>query len=240
MAVGCSHGHLIDRRIEKAVLQFREDYQPDEVVHLGDLIDTAAFRSGARGTADQGAEILPDRNAALGFLERLRPTRITYGNHDHRLVKLQSHPEEIVRYCAGGLWNDIQKTAREVGAKTYPYHYKQNICRVGGVAYMHGFSHAKNATEIHSKYCQGRTVHAHTHRTGMFVPDGLYDATSFSVGFLANPELMGYAHERMATGSWKHGLLFGEYTESESVLWLVSCEPGSQWRFPNLTTSKPR
>lgn len=240
LAIGCSHGHLINQRIEKQVLAFREAYDPHEVVHLGDVIDTAAFRQGARGTADQGAPILPDKAAALGFIERLRPTRITWGNHDHRLVKLQSHPEEIVRYCAGGLWNDLQKTARAVGAKTYPYHYRDNICKIGGVHYMHGISHAKNATEIHAKYCGGRVVHAHTHRAGMYTPEGLDDMTSFSAGMLADANLLTYAHERLATGAWRHGMVFGEFCETESVLWLVSSEPGKELRFPMALTSSGR
>ncbi len=234
MAAGCSHGHLIHKGIEKQVIDFRNEYNPHECVHLGDVLDTGPFRSGAKGTSDQNAPITPDKNAALDFIHKLRPTRITYGNHDWRLVRLLNHPEIITRECAGAMWRDLEAAAKAVGAKTYPYHYRENVCMIGGVGYMHGISYAKNAIEVHSNFVGGRVVHAHTHRTGMHSPNGLVDRSSFSVGLLADSSLMTYAHERLATGSWAHGLVFGEFCDEESVLWLVSAEQGKPLRFPKI------
>jgi len=234
MAVGCSHGHLIDKTIEAQVLWFRDQWKPDTRVHLGDVMDTAAFRSGAKGTSDESEPIIPDRDAALGFLKAYEATHICWGNHDWRLHKLMSDRSAIVQMCASKLWFELEETARNLRAKTAPYHYRKNILKIGGVHYMHGISFARNAIQIHSNFVGGRVVFAHTHRNGQWSPDGLADRSSFNVGTLADPDKMPYAHERLATGSWGPGVVFGEYTDEESVLWLASSDQGKPLRFPSM------
>lgn len=82
MAVGCSHGNHIDPVAAAAVVKFRESWKPTTVVHLGDFVDTAAFRKGARGGSDESEPVGPDIDAGCKFLQQLRPTIVLNGNHE--------------------------------------------------------------------------------------------------------------------------------------------------------------
>ena len=82
MAVGCSHGVLIDPNARAAALEFKSRFKPKRVFHLGDWCDTAALRAGAKGTNDEDEPVSPDIDIGLEFLEELGVTDCTMGNHD--------------------------------------------------------------------------------------------------------------------------------------------------------------
>ena len=82
MASGCSHGHLQDDEAIKAVLKFKRTWKPHRNIHLGDFIDTAAFRSGAIGTPDEAVDLVGDLGHGLNFLRALEPTDVLNGNHE--------------------------------------------------------------------------------------------------------------------------------------------------------------
>lgn len=80
-----------DRKALKAVIQFITDTQPDEVVHIGDLMDYPSPSRWTKGTAGEFSKrIKPDsEQAKRRFLEPLRagydgPVGILEGNHDKR------------------------------------------------------------------------------------------------------------------------------------------------------------
>ncbi len=232
VALGCTHGNLLDPQLASQVLKFIRHYAPDIKIHLGDVMDTAAFRGGAAGTPDEQTEIEPDFQAACGFLEKYQPTHITWGNHDHRLWIHADNPKAVFRDVAKRLKKGLLAKAREIGAKTYEYHYRKNVVQIGGVHYLHGISFAENAIRLHAEYVKGRVVFAHTHRNGIHASNSLVDSTSINVGTLAAIDKMGYAHQRMATGSWAPGIVIGEYTQNESRLWLIPGKQGGPLIFP--------
>ena len=85
MAIGCSHGNRANQDALAAVLIFRERFQPDEVIHLGDAYDLASLRSGSLRDpqdSDQADDYLDDIQEGAKFLDDLRPTVFTIGNHD--------------------------------------------------------------------------------------------------------------------------------------------------------------
>jgi predicted phosphodiesterase len=80
-----------DRKALKAVVQFIGDTQPDEVLHIGDLMDYPSPSRWTKGTAEEFAQrIKPDsEQAKKRFLEPLRarydgPVGVHEGNHDSR------------------------------------------------------------------------------------------------------------------------------------------------------------
>ena len=80
-----------DRKALKAVVQFIIDTQPDEVVHIGDLMDYPSPSRWSKGAAEEFAQrIKPDsEQAKRRFLEPLRqgydgPVGVHEGNHDAR------------------------------------------------------------------------------------------------------------------------------------------------------------
>src|SRR5436190_19807980 len=97
---GCSHGLHADQSALDVVVKTRNDINPSVVVHLEDFIDTTAFRSGAQGTADEGADVDADTTAGLNFLTRLRPTHVFDGNHEHRIRKHLDHQNALIQKCA--------------------------------------------------------------------------------------------------------------------------------------------
>lgn len=80
-----------DRRALSAVIRFIGDTQPDEVVHIGDLMDYPTPSRWTKGSAEEFRQrIKPDsEQAKRRFLEPLRsvydgPVGVHEGNHDRR------------------------------------------------------------------------------------------------------------------------------------------------------------
>ena len=232
LAVGCSHGIHADRDALNAVVRFREQFKPHECLHLGDFMDTAAFRSGAKGTSDESAPIAPDVERGLDFLDRLRPTRVMCGNHEDRLWRFQESNNAIVAHCAGAVVDEIEDTCAQLGATLHPYSGVWQGITIGGVRYMHGVMCGENATRDHAE-AFGNVVHAHTHRTGMAKARRSDNATGWCVGTLTRPSMMDYAKTRRATLAWSRGFVWGEFCDAQSVLWLHEQPDGVAWRLPH-------
>jgi hypothetical protein len=162
MAIGCTHGHLIENTVAAGVLEFARRFNPCIRFHLGDIVDTAAFRSGASGTRDEAEPILPDRNAALDFLARYEPTHVAWGNHDWRLWELQNHPKAIVAHCAGELKTQLENAVR--GAQTRPYDIDDGWFDLGGYLWGHGYWYNESAIRDTAEWAGKPIVTAHIHR----------------------------------------------------------------------------
>ena len=232
MAIGCSHGDLADQRILKEILAFKDQFRPEIRFELGDLIDTAAFRSGARGTPDENKHIEPDEFAATSWLERYEPTHISWGNHDWRLQKMMQSQNAILAYAAGTLWESLQKTARKLKAKTRPYDLEDGWFEMGGTYWGHGYWFNEAAVRDHAEYIGGPVVIAHLHRALEERGRTRFGSKSFCVGMLGDPKKFDYARFRRATSRWSNGCVFGYVTERKSQLWLASCKPSESLIFP--------
>lgn len=232
MAVGCTHGDLGDLKVQKEILAFRDRYKPEIRFDLGDLIDTAAFRSGARGTPDESKVIEPDESAALRWMDQYEPTHITWGNHDWRLVELQSSPNAIVSYAASKLWTQLTDKARALKAKTKDYDYEHGWFELGGYFWGHGYWYNEAAIRDHAEYLGGCLVMSHLHRPLEERARQRGAGSSFCVGTLMNIDLANYARRRRATSRWGPGCVFGEVSSRSAHLWLASAKKGEPITFP--------
>lgn len=86
-----THVPIDDRSVVRAIIRFIGNTQPDEVVHLGDLMDYPSPSRWTKGTKEEfQARIKPDsEQAKTRFLGPLRevysgPVRVHVGNHDER------------------------------------------------------------------------------------------------------------------------------------------------------------
>lgn len=84
-----THVPIDDRSVVRAIIRFIGNTQPDEVVHLGDLMDYPSPSRWTKGTKEEfQARIKPDsEQAKTRFLGPLRevysgPVRVHVGNHD--------------------------------------------------------------------------------------------------------------------------------------------------------------
>lgn len=232
MAIGCSHGELANANIQKQVLEFRDRFKPEVRFELGDIVDTAAFRSGSRGTPDEGKAIEPDEFSAISWLQRYEPTHIAWGNHDARLVELTHSPNAIVSYAASSLWSKLTDCAGKLKARTKEYDYEHGWFEIGGYFWGHGYWFNEAAVRDHAEYLGGPVVMAHLHRTVQENGRTRKDTPSFCVGTLADVDSMKYARRRRATARWRHGVVFGEVSDRSAQLWLASCPKGGSLKFP--------
>lgn len=232
VAIGCTHGEHLDPRLAQQVLDFTASYKPEVRFHLGDVADTAAFRSGAIGTPDEAADPQADCDASIRFMEQYRPNRISWGNHDWRLVELARHPRGLVAFAAAQAWEQLQSVARKLRAKTVPYDYEHGWFEEGGHYWGHGYWYNVNALRDHAEFLGGPVVMAHLHRRQQLPGRTRKDSMSFCVGTLADGDKMTYSRRRRATSEWGPGLVFGEMCETESRLWLVRGEKRGLLYFP--------
>ena len=232
LAVGCSHGDLIDPNASAAVLAFKDKYKPHTTVHLGDFLDTAAFRGGAKGTEDESREIAPDFNAGLTFIKKLRPQIILNGNHEARLWRLANHHNAIVSECAQGLIERI-RTAAAICKAEYVEDWSIRAYRtLGNYKVMHGYMYGENACRDHAE-AHGNVIFAHTHRAGMAKGRRDDNPTGYCVGTLSNIPNMDYAAARRSTLSWAGGFVWGEYCDTQTVCWIHEQPQGQTvWRLP--------
>lgn len=219
-AIGCSHGDLAHADRLNEVIAFVDRFKPEIRFDLGDIMDTAAFRNGARGTKDESQPVAPDNLAAVEWLRRYRPTHITWGNHDWRLVHWQGHPNAAVSFAASTVWGCLQDEVKKLHAWQLPY--KDRLAfHMGGVYWTHGTQYGENALRDHAEKFGGPVVMAHIHRAETSQGRTVRESGSFSVGTLSDIHRMTYADTNRAKNRWGAGVVFGEMCETESKLWLA-------------------
>ena len=98
---------------------------------------------------------------------------------------------------------------------------------------MHGVMYGENATRDHAE-AYGNVVHAHTHRPAQAKGRRSDNPTGFCVGSLVEPRDMDYAKTRRATLAWGRGFVWGEYTDTTSILWLHELPENVPWRLPTV------
>lgn len=233
MAIGCSHGDLAHPQAIKDALEFRRRFNPQVRFHLGDLVDTACFRSGAAGGKDEVRHPRDDMAAAMRLLDRYEPNRIAWGNHDSRLLELSTHPKAIVAQAAGSLWAQLENKARTLKAKTCLYQdIKHGWLYEGGTAWGHGYMYNMMAVRDHAEMLGCPVVMAHLHTPQIAEGRTVRDTPSFCVGALADDELLTYGRRRRQSLTHGHGIVFGEISDTEAHLWLIRAENGRPMRFP--------
>lgn len=232
MAVGCTHGDLINPSVAKQILAFKDRYQPEIRFELGDIVDTAAFRHGSKGTKDEGREVEPDKLAAVQWLESYQPTHLTWGNHDWRLMNWIDSPNAVVSHAAGCVWKELNQTLEALHCETRPYILRKNWFELGGQFWGHGQMYNENAVRDHAEYLGGPVVMAHLHAPQIVQGRTRKWSQSFCVGMLADLEQLTYADGNRSTSRWGPGCVWGEISDDSAHLHLTSCEPGEELRFP--------
>lgn len=234
LAVGCSHGHLADPAALRAVLEFRDRWRPETVIHLGDFLDLAALRAGARrdpDAADRARSIREDFDAGFQFLRELRPQHILFGNHEARLDALAASPNACLAYAAQAALTEIGDVARELGAQVYPYDIARGVVRLGDAAFLHGYQFNVSAIRDTAE-TYGRCVLAHLHRVGVERGRRSDSPSGYCVGTLMDIARADYARARRNTWAWSQGFAFGEYASTYCAVHLVERTPGHPWNLP--------
>jgi predicted phosphodiesterase len=238
MAVGCSHGNRANPNALAAALLFREQFRPDEVIHLGDAYDLASLRAGALANpddSDHADDYLDDIRCGVEFLDALRPTVFIVGNHDLRALKYTRHHNTVVRGFAEAVWQQMVAPI-ERHARVFIKHHDvldRSWYRLGGFRWGHGILFGENFLRD-SAETWGDCVVAHAHRAGMATGRTESHPVCLSPGTLADAAAMDYALRRRSTLAWSHGIVFGEFTDDSAQLYVHQWSQGeTQWNLPN-------
>ena len=238
MAVGCSHACYADPKAITATLEFKKRWKPKHVIHLGDAFDCTAFMSSHMGQGGGRDEIEPDIDSGLLYLEQLRPNVFLWGNHEHRLIRLTQHRNDIVRFAAANLVERLETRLTLLKAKSIQYLGNDQDFTLGRVRFMHGTVYNENATRDHAGAFapyKGALVHAHTHRPGMARGRRADNPLGYCVGTLTRRSALEYANTRLATLAWGQAILWGEINTTTGTyqLWLHEHNQEEQeWRLP--------
>jgi hypothetical protein len=232
MAVGCSHGEFVHPVIREQVLEFKRRFNPEVRFHLGDMLDTACFRSGAAGTKDEAHSPRDDESEAHRFMDEYEPNRIAWGNHDWRLNELMASPKAIVATLAGDMWRRLEDHAARLRAKTVPYDIEDGWIYEGGVAWGHGFMYNLFAVRDHAEMLGCPVVMAHLHAPQQVEGRTVKDTSSFCVGAMADDRKLLYGRRRRNSVTHGHGIVYGEVSETQARLWLIRSANGEPLAFP--------
>ncbi len=232
MATGCPHAIYLCREYRRNVLKFKREFGQCTNILLGDLIDTACLRSGARGTKDEAEPLEHDLRSGFTWLRELDPDEWLLGNHDIRPYELMTHPSAIISELSKRLVEDMRGTAKAVGCRMHEgYDIETSWLRLGNIDFGHGWMYNENAVRDHIEMRRGsNVVIAHLHRP-QHVPGRVVGAPQgICVGLGADPRKMAYARRRRATLTWGHGIAYGEYCDDASTMNLISwkCKHGER------------
>ena len=216
LAVGCSHGQMMDRSAAKALLKFRDEFKPHKVIHLGDWCDTAAWRSGAKASADEVADVALDIESGLTFLEQLEPTLVFNGNHEHRIWEAAGKPNAIVRQAAITTIQGIEQFIQGQLKAEYVQDYvlDKSWRRLGNYLVGHGFFYNTHATLKHAEK-MGNCIFAHLHRQEVVRGSRGDSPTGVCVGYLGQRDKFKYADRWDSRLRWNAGWCYGEYSDDD-------------------------
>lgn len=233
LAVGCSHGEFIDWNAANAVLKFREKFKPDTIVHLGDAFDFACLRSGARANPEDSDNVnAPDLGPGFEFLERLDPTHYVWGNHEARVSDFAEHWNARYSTLGSYIREDIRRFSRKHGILVKENWDNRTWFQFGNYKWGHGTLFGVNYLKDSAR-AFGNCVVVHAHHPGIATAERDDGVRALSPGCLRTIETASYAKSRKATLGWGHGFIWGEYNETQAMLWLHSQPPGQkEWRLP--------
>jgi len=234
MAVGCTHAGHLDYKAWKEVLAFKQRWQPETTIHLGDFLDTSAWRAGARNNPDdpdRGESIAEDYLVGISHLKELSPQVCMLGNHEFRVWDLLKSNSAIVAYAAEEGVKAIEGAIKKLKARMFEYDIEKGVFILGNTYFIHGYSHGESAVRDAVESYGKSVVMAHLHRPEIARGRILGAPIGHCTGTLANVGAMGYARRRRATLRWGHGFCYGEYAHDACVTWLATPTKG-EWRLP--------
>ncbi len=192
-----------------------------------------------KGTAESKVKPSVDMKAGLEFVQEFfdaggKATDRVFilGNHEDRPWRLTDCTREIVAHAAQDFVNGFNDFAKENKAELVPYDNLSGWVKRGDAKFGHGFMFNENALRDHAEAFGGKIVIAHTHKAGIATGRTMTPSICYGVGTLANVPAMRYAKTLRSRLAWSAGLVFFEYCDADSAIWLVEKTRDSGWRFP--------
>lgn len=216
-----THVPLHDKRITRAFIKFIADYQPDEIVHMGDLMD---FEAPSRWSKDTRAEFETSvfEESEVARKEILFPLREVYsgpvglieGNHDSRpRVYLNKYAPALAESRAFDV--DVMLGFKELEILMLPDVYDVAPGWVATHGHLGGIrlNQVAGMTALNAAKKFGKNVAlAHVHRLGVTHHTGGYSGSphtmsGMEVGHFVNVPMAGYLKGSMPNWQTGFGIL---------------------------------
>lgn len=210
---------LEDKRATAAVLNFIGEYQPDEVVHIGDLMDYPQPSSWSKGTAlEYEGDIFEDSDyAKRRFLDPLRavydgPVKVFEGNHDERpRVYLAKYAPALVSSGAMNFETLLDFDGYGIEKLDHFYDFAPGWLMTHGHKGQIRLTQKAGQTALGAAMnkFQKSVIMGHTHRLGLIPHSYGYDAKisktlwGFEVGNLMDMRKAQYL--KGGTANWQQG-----------------------------------
>lgn len=207
-----------DRKALKAVIRMIGEYQPDEVVQIGDLMDYPQPARWSKGTAAEfeGSVFADSDYAKRHFLEPLRevyagPIGVLEGNHDLRpRTYLAKYAPALAESGAFNIETLLDFASFDVTKLPDFYEFAPNWVMTHGHLGKVSVSPIAGNTALNAaKKFGASVVMGHTHRLGIGSHTTGYDGevtrtvTGMEIGNLMNMRLATYL--KGGTANWQQG-----------------------------------
>lgn len=213
-----THFPDVDKRLWKTILKAIQVVQPDEIIHIGDLMDYPQPSRWTKGTrAEFEGSVYEDSERAIKeIIAPLRevfdgPIRIHEGNHD---LRTRVYMEKYAPALAKTDIFNFEKLLRfdDFGIEKAPDFYEVAPGWLTTHGHLGGIRLNQNAglTALNAAKKIGKSiVMGHTHRAGICsfttgVGGDTSTITGVEVGHIMDPKKVTYL--KGATGNWQQGL----------------------------------
>lgn len=213
-----THFPLVDKRLWKSIIEIVQLHRPDEIIHIGDLMDYPQPSRWTKGTRHEfeGSVFEDSEKAIRQLLEPLReaydgPIGVIEGNHDARTrLYLEKYAPALAETGAF----DFDKLLRfdELEITKLPDFYKFApgwVATHGHLANIRLSQNAGNTALNAAKKLGTSLVMGHTHRAGISSYTTGYQGntntvTGVEVGHIMDPKKVTYL--KGGTGNWQTSL----------------------------------
>lgn len=225
--VSCSHAEHINRRAWDKAMEIKRDLAPEFTFHLGDFMDTTAFRSGAAGTPDERKSPRTDFESGIFHIQMMEPNLVLCGNHEARLWSHLYSSSAIVADLAHQLITDTKAAVKAVGAEFVEYNGQFQGIMMGPALLTHGTIFNVNAARDMAETYGGGDVRyvvfGHTHTVSVGMARAAHGCMGINIGCMTDRRDMPYAQNRRQTWAWVNACITGEY-----------CDTGLSWTLHEL------
>lgn len=231
LAASDLHGNLQDKATVKQVLKFKEEFNPEITIFMGDLFDLQALMSRATDD-DKAVPILEDVEAGLDFMREFKPDVYLKGNHEVRLDKLSQSRDAVKSSLAQKLMQEMDEEFAAMGTRTLPYCKRNGVYRLGKLSFVHGYSCGIGATRKHA-FTYGNVLMGHIHAIDAVSIESHSQVMGRAIGCLCQLDIP-YNAAHIGALRQAHGFAYGVVDNSTGEFFCAQAqEINGKWFCPS-------
>ena len=193
------------KKAVEAAIRLGEEFKPDEVVQLGDLLDCYSLSHYPK-TTHRSSNFADEIEESIKLLETIKKrTGAKYatmleGNHEARLRKYLLNDASSLKNLKALKMNNLLELA-SIGWDFIPEH---KFYAVNNVFFTHGEFISSQSSKKHMDEYRETIIHGHTHRISSRYHRGLNSTIEgWEMGCLASLEV---GAEYVKRANWQHGV----------------------------------